>query len=285
MEKRRFGRTGHMSTLGILGGFSLGYGDQAEADSVVEMSIAAGVNHIDIAPSYGEAEAHLGPWLRRERERFFLGCKTMERTKEGAAAEMRGSLQRLQTERFDLYQIHAITTRDELDEATRRGGALEAIVEAREAGLTRYIGITGHGMQAPALFLEALRRFDFDTVLFPVNFVLYADPVYRQASATLLEECTRRDVGVMAIKAIARGLWGTDEKAYATWYRPFDDEEHIRQGIDFSLSQEGVTCLCSTGEPSVVGKFFAACERYQPMARRSQDALIATAGQYEQLWA
>src|SRR5262249_18659211 len=152
---------------------------QEEADQVMEMIIKAEVNHIDVAPSYGEAELRIGPWMPRERARFFLGCKTQKRTREGAWQELRGSLGRLQTESFALYQCHAITTMEELDAVTMKGGALEAFVEAREQGLTKYLGITGHGVNAPQIYLEALRRFDFDTVLFPLNFVQMGNPQYR----------------------------------------------------------------------------------------------------------
>ncbi len=170
MQTRRFGRTGHESTVAIFGAAAFWEIDQAQADKTMELVIEHGVNHIDVAPSYGQAEERVGPWLKRARERFFVGCKTMERTKIGAATEMQHSLKRLQTDAFDLYQIHAITSMNELDEVTRKGGALEAIQEAREAGLTRYIGITGHGVDSPSIFLEALKRFDFDFDPFPAQF-------------------------------------------------------------------------------------------------------------------
>jgi len=180
METRRFGRTGHMSTVAIFGAAAFGQISQADADKVMEMVIEAGVNHIDVAPSYGQAEIRIGPWMPRERGRFFLGCKTMERTKEAAWKELRESLKRLQTETFDLYQCHAITTMEELDAVTMAGGALEAFEEARREGLTQFIGITGHGVNAPQIYLEALRRFDFDSALFPLNFVQMANPQYRE---------------------------------------------------------------------------------------------------------
>ena len=164
MEKRKFGRTGHLSTVAIFGAAAFWEIEQKDADTIMEMVIETGVNHIDVAPSYGQAEERVGPWMPRERERFFLGCKTMERTKESAWDEMQKSLKRLQTDYFDLYQLHAITNIDELDACTRNGGALEALVEARQQGLIRHIGITGHGVDAPAIFIEALKRFDFDSV-------------------------------------------------------------------------------------------------------------------------
>lgn len=166
MERRRFGRTGHASSVAILGAAAFGKITQAEADSAIENAIALGVNHIDVAPSYGDAEARLAPWMPRLRKRMFIGCKTLERTREGALAELHRSLARLRVRAFDLYQIHAVTSMEELDKVTAPGGALEAMIEAREQGLTRYIGITGHGINAPLVFLEALKRFDFDSVLF-----------------------------------------------------------------------------------------------------------------------
>jgi aryl-alcohol dehydrogenase-like predicted oxidoreductase len=283
MKTRRFGRTEHTSTVAIFGGAAFWEVTQAEADAKMEQVIAAGVNHIDVAPSYGMAEERLGPWLARERDRFFLGCKTMERTKAGAADELRRSLERLRVDSFDLYQIHAITTRDELDQVTRPGGALEAILDARAEGLTRFIGITGHGLDVPAIFLEALRRFDFDSVLFPINFVLYADPAYRRDAEELLRQCHARDVGTMIIKTVARGPWGDRPKTYTTWYEPFDDPDHIQQSVDFALSQD-VTGLCTAGDVTILPLFLEACERFAPMSADEQEALIATATEYEPLF-
>ncbi len=284
MEKRRFGRSGHLSTVAILGGAAFGNATQAESDAAMERVIAAGVNHIDIAPSYGQAEERLGPWLARERKRFFLGCKTTERTREGAAAELRRSLVRLRVDSFDLYQLHAVTTFEELDQVTAHGGALDAARDAREHGLTRFIGITGHGVDAPAIYLEALRRFDFDSVIFPLNFVQYANPVYRQNAEALLHECRARDVGVMVIKSICKRPWGERRKIYNTWYEPFDDAEHIQSSIDFALSQD-VTGICTVGDLRVLPKVLDACERFTSMSAAEQALLIGSASEYEPLFA
>lgn len=284
MEKRHFGRTDHLSTVAILGAAAFWEVAQDEADAAMERVIAAGVNHIDVAPSYGLAEERLGPWLARERERFFLGCKTLERTREGAGAELRRSLERLQVDAFDLYQLHAVNTMEDLDQVTGRESGLEAIVEARDAGLTRFIGITGHGVDAPAIFLEALRRFDFDSVLFPLNFVLYANPIYRRNAEELLCQCRARGVGVMIIKAIAKGLWGDQPKTYNTWYEPFDDVSHIQQAVDFALSQD-VTGLSTVGDITLLPFFLEACEHFMPMSAAQQEALIASAAEYQPLFA
>jgi predicted aldo/keto reductase-like oxidoreductase len=208
----------------------------------------------------------------------------LERTKTGAAAELRRSLARLQVDTFDLYQLHAVTSLEELDQVTAPGGALEAILEAREEGLTRFIGITGHGVDTPAVFLEALRRFDFDTVLFPLNFVLYANPTYRRNAEGLLRHCRARDIGTMIIKAIARGPWGDRPKVYDTWYEPFDDGAHIQRGVNFALSQD-VTGLCTAADITLLPLFLEACARFTPMSASQQEALIATAAEYEPLFA
>jgi aryl-alcohol dehydrogenase-like predicted oxidoreductase len=284
MEKRRFGRTGHESTVAIFGAVALGQISQEEADATMESVIEAGINHIDVAPTYGEAEKRLRPWMPRVRDQFFLGCKTMERTKDGCDAEMRRSLELLQVDKFDLYQIHAITTMEELDAATESGGALDAIIEARAEGLTDYIGITGHGVDAPALFLEALRRFDFDSVLFPINFVQYANPTYREKAKELLHVCREKDVGTMIIKSVARGPWGDQEEIYDTWYQPFDDPDIIQEAVNFVLSQD-VTGLCTVGDIRVLPMVLEACENYTPLGADEQEALIERAEEYEPLFA
>lgn len=283
METRTFGRTGHDSTVAIFGGFALSQATQEQADATMEQVINAGVNHIDIAPSYGIAEQRLGPWMRRQRERFFLGCKTMERDRAGAAAELQASLGRLQTDHFDLYQIHAVCTFDELDRATRKGGALEAILEAQQAGLTRFIGITGHGVDAPAIFIEALRRFDFDSVLFPLNFVQYADPTYRRDAEALIELCREKQVGTMTIKSICAGPWGDQPQTHITWYQPFIEAEKIQAAVNFVLSQP-VNGLCTAGDPTVLPRVLQACENYTALSSEQQEALIATASAYEPLF-
>jgi predicted aldo/keto reductase-like oxidoreductase len=284
MQTRRFGRTGHMSTVAIFGAAAFWQIPQTEADKVMEQVIAAGVNHIDVAPSYGEAEIRLGPWMPSERKRFFLGCKTTERTKEGAASELRRSLERLRVDSFDLYQFHAVTTVDELDKIFAPGGAFEAVIKAKEEGLTRFIGITGHGVDAPAIYLEALRRFDFDSVLFPLNFVQFANPMYRKNAEELLRQCRAKDVGTMIIKSVCERPWGDLPKTHNTWYKPFTDAEHIQQCVNFVLSQD-VTGLCTVGDVSVLPLVLAACEKFTPMSRDEQEALIATANQYEPLFA
>ena len=283
METRRFGRTGHMSTVAIFGAAAFSKISQDAADEVMEMVIKAGVNHIDVAPSYGQAEERIGPWMPRERGRFFLGCKTMERTREGAWNEMQASLKRLQTESFDLYQCHAVTTMDELDAVTMKGGALEAFVKARDEGLTKYLGITGHGVDAPQIYLEALRRFDFDSVLFPINFVQMANPEYRKYTEDLIATCIAKDVGTMIIKSITKAPWGERQHTASTWYEPFDQMEEIQQAVNFVLSFD-VTGVCTAGDTRILPMVLKACENFTRLSESGMDKMIKSGKQYEPLF-
>ena len=284
METRRFGRTNHMSTVAIFGAAAFGEISQEDADKVMELVIEAGINHIDVAPSYGQAEIRIGPWMPRERDRFFLGCKTMERTREGAWNEMQGSLKRLQTETFDLYQCHAITTMEELDAVTMKGGALEAFEQARQEGLTRYLGITGHGVDAPKIYLEALRRFDFDSVLFPLNFVQMANPEYKKYAEELIATCQARDVGTMVIKAIHKAPWGDRPHTATTWYEPFDQRDEIQQAVNFALSYD-VTGLCTAGDTRILPLVIEACQNFSRLNPDEIEAMIESGRQYEPLFA
>lgn len=283
METRRFGRTGHMSTIAIFGAAAFWEISQQNADKAIEQIIEAGVNHIDVAPSYGQAEERIGPWMPRERRRFFLGCKTTERTKDGAWNEMQRSLKRLQTETFDLYQCHAITTMEELDAVTMKGGALEAFVEARQRGLIQFIGITGHGAQAPQIYLEALRRFDFDSVLFPLNFVQMANPEFRKHAEELIATCKTKDVGTMIIKAITKGPWGEQPRTATTWYEPFDKMDEIQQAVNFGLSYD-VTGFCTPGDTKILPMVLKACENFKRLGSSELEEMIKSGKEYEPLF-
>lgn len=283
METRRFGRTAHMSTVAVFGAAAFWEITQEDADKVIESVIAAGINHIDVAPSYGQAEIRIGPWMPRARGRFFLGCKTMERTKAGAWKEMQESLERLQTEAFDLYQCHAITTMEELDAVTMKGGALEAFVEARRAGLTKFIGITGHGADAPKIYLEALRRFDFDSVMFPLNFIQMASPEFRKHAEELIATCKAKDVGLLIIKSVTKAPWGERQHTATTWYEPFDKSAEIQRAVNFVLSQD-VTGLCTAGDTRVLPLVIQACENFSRLSKDEVEEMIKSGGQFEPLF-
>lgn len=279
METRRLGRTDHMSSVVTFGSAGIGRVEQDVADRAVQVALDHGVNHFDVAPSYGDAELRLQPWMPRIRNQIFLGCKTTERTKDGAKAELHRSLERLGVDRLDLYQLHSVGKRDVLDECTAPGGALEALIEAREEGLVRWLGITGHTHDAPSTHLEALRRFDFDTVMFPLNFVLWAIPEFRRDAEALLAECGTRDVGVHILKSVAKDPWGDRPKTHTTWYEPFTDQETIDRAVAFVLSQP-VATICSAGDVTVLPKVLEAADRFRPLDAAGEEALLATAGRY-----
>jgi predicted aldo/keto reductase-like oxidoreductase len=283
MQKRKFGRTGHMSTIVIFGAFAVGLLGQEEADAVMELVLVRGINHIDVAPSYADAELRLGTWLEKYRERFFLGCKTQLRGKEEAREELHGSLERLRVDRFDLFQLHAVATMEDLEACFAPGGSLEAIVQARDEGLTDYLGITSHGLEAPKVLIEALNRFDFDSLLFTLNFQMWADEDYRRDVSKLLQIADERDIGTMVIKTWAQGPWGDQKPRYHTWYEPFDDSQMIEQALRFNLSQP-ITGVISAGDARLLPMILDAAARFQPMDDAEQAALLATAGDYEPLF-
>jgi predicted aldo/keto reductase-like oxidoreductase len=273
MEKRKLGKTDHYSTVAIFGGAAFWDITQSVADTVMEQVIAAGVNHIDVAPQYGLAEERLGPWMKRERERFFLGCKTMERTAEAAWQEMHISLKRLQVEQFDLYQIHAITSQEDLDVVFQKGGVIETMIKAKEEGFTHNLGITGHGMQTPKLFLQAIERFDFDTVMFPLNYGLMGQDAYREDALALIDACNKKDIGRMIIKSVAKGPWNEKPKTHTTWYEPFNTPPYFQEAVNFVLSQD-VTGLCMAGDITVIPMILQACEQFEMMSEDEQAELI-----------
>jgi aryl-alcohol dehydrogenase-like predicted oxidoreductase len=249
MERRRLGRLGHLSSVLIYGGAALGDVPQEVADASIRQALAAGINHFDTAAAYGDSELRLGPWMTRIRDRVFLASKTGDRTATGAYDSIRRSLERLQVEQLDLIQLHAIGDLDDLGAATGNGGALEGALRAKDEELVGAIGITGHGMQAPAVHLEALRRYPFDTVLTPWNYRLWIEEDYRRDFEVLEEEIRAQDAGLMIIKAVARNLWRSDEEhRYETWYEPLDEQSAIDAAVAFVLSRATVTGIATAGD-------------------------------------
>jgi len=248
VETRRLGRLGHQSSVLIYGAAALAEVDQATADRSLQEALDAGINHFDVAASYGEAEVRMGAWVSGVRDRIFLATKTGERSAEAAWAEVNRSLERLRTDRVDLLQLHAVGDLDELDAATGPGGALEAALRAVDEGMVGAVGITGHGHDAPATHLEALRRHPFATVLTPMNLVLHRDAAYRSAYEALVEEATRQDAGLMLIKTVARQNWPGGEHRYATWYEPLDDPRTVTAAVSWALSLPVATGLATPGD-------------------------------------
>jgi aryl-alcohol dehydrogenase-like predicted oxidoreductase len=262
METRRLGRTEHRSSVAILGGAAF-WGSTPEATEVAfHQALDAGVNHLDIAPQYGRAQELVGPLVPGVRDRLFVGCKTLRANPDGVRAQLEESLGLLGCDFFDLYQLHGVTDLTELD---RRAGAAEAILAAKEEGLCRFVGITGHNLQTPVAQRVALERYDLDTVMFPINPRLWGDPQYRQDAEALLEEAKRRDVGVMVIKAGAARPWGERPHTSTTWYEPFTDTEPLRRGIEFALSTPGVVAFCTPGDVSVLAEALDISRSISPM--------------------
>ena len=256
METRRLGRLGHDSSVLIYGAAALGEVTQDVADRSVQEALDAGINHFDVARSYGEAEVRLGAAFARLRGGFgdvFLATKTGERAADDAWRQVNESLERLQTDRVDLLQLHAVGDIPDLDRATGRGGALEAAVRAQDEGLVGAIGITGHGHDAPATHLEALRRYPFATVLTPINLVLSRDPAYRAAYDALVDEVQRQDAGLMIIKTVARRNWPADDHRWTTWYEPLDDPRTVRAAVSWALALPVVTGLATPGDVGLLG--------------------------------
>ncbi|WP_432948782.1 aldo/keto reductase [Kribbella sp. CA-253562] len=250
METRRLGRLEHRSSVLIYGAAALGGVDQDTADASIQEALDAGINHFDVAADYGDAELRLGPRMGEIRDRIFLATKTGRRTYDEAWSEINRSLERLQTDRIDLIQMHAVCDLENLDLVTGKGGSLEAAVRAKEEGMVGAIGITGHTDQAPAVHREGLRRFDFDSVLTPLNYRLSTDPKYADDYAALVEAVKASDAALMTIKMIARRNWQEgEEKAYDTWYRPFDDQRYITAATAWLLNgHPEITGLATAGE-------------------------------------
>ena len=278
MQYRPLGKTGHKSSLVCFGGASVDKVSQSEADRAVGDALDHGVNHFDVAPTYGEAELRFGPALSGRRKEVFLACKTTKRTRDEAAAELRESLRRLRTDHVDLYQFHALDTLEDLDKVAGPGGAWEAFQEARQEGLVRFIGITGH---RPAIQLEALGRMQLDTVMCPVNFI---EDFHSHAAAPLLKHAAAHQIGVIAIKAISAGRWPPEmERAYGTWYQPFHDQHQISLAFRYALSQPVTTAACA-GDLALLPRLIAAAESFTPLPAEEQEKLLASAADRKSLF-
>jgi len=240
IEKMPFGKTAHLSSRTIFGSVSLGRISQSEADRVLDLLWEFGVNHIDTAPKYGEAELRLGPWMKKYREKFFLATKTNERTYQDAKDQFQRSLDRLQVDHVDLLQFHNLTDVVEREIVMGPGGALEFLIEAKNEGLTRFIGITGHGFDSPRFHRQTLERFDFDSVLLPCNYLLMQDPKYADEFEQLISYCHTHQIAVQTIKSIARGYWGDKNWTRSTWYEPLSDEAAIAKCVHWVLGIPGI---------------------------------------------
>jgi aryl-alcohol dehydrogenase-like predicted oxidoreductase len=262
-----FGATGHDSSRVIFGGAALAAVSQGEADRTLDVLLEHGVNHIDVAASYGEAEERVAPWLRREPGLFFLATKTGERSYRGAREEIRRSLDRLRVDRVDLLQLHNLVDVIEWDTALSAGGALEAAVEARDEGLVRFIGVTGHGLSVPEMHRRSLERFAFDSVLAPYNWVQMQDERYAETFEALAAVCEERDVALQTIKSLARRRWDGREHTAATWYEPLREQADVDLAVHWVLGRPDAFLL-TTGDVEILPRLLDAAERFQ---RRPSD--------------
>jgi len=241
ITKIPFGKTGHLSTRTIFGAAALSAMRQERADQVFETLLKYGVNHIDVAASYGDAELRVGSWMKEHRKKFFLATKTGERTASGARDSIRRSLERLQVNQLDLIQFHNLTDEPGWKIAFGPGGALEAAIEARSQGLVRFIGVTGHGTRAPEMHLRSLERFNFDSVLLPYNYMLMQSPEYSSDFERLIKLCASRGIAVQTIKSVARRRWREgDTQKHFSWYEPVKEPDALRRVVQWVLSRPNI---------------------------------------------
>ncbi|MBA7707554.1 hypothetical protein ES703_116429 [subsurface metagenome] len=280
MEKRRLGKTEQMSSVITFGSAALWKVSQAQADAAIELATEHGVNHFDVAPSYGQAEIRLGPWMQKHHKEVFLACKTTERGKTGAWESIKRSLEMLKVGYFDLYQLHGVNDLETLNAVLGPRGALEAVLEAKEQGLVRHIGITGH---RPFVQIEALNRFDFDTLLFPVNCVLAAHRNDFNDFTLLLEIAQQKDVGTIGIKAVAKRPWKSEMRMYQTWYEPFDEQTEIDKSLWYALNQ-GITTAAMPADLHLWPLVIDAAERFRGMDAGEQEEVVSQVRQYRPIF-
>ena len=278
-----FGRTGHKSSRTLFGAASLSSVTQAAADRTLEVLLKHDVNHIDTAASYGDAELRIAPWLKREPGRFFLATKTGQRSAKGAREELHRSLDRLGVDHVDLWQLHNLADPIEWDEALSPGGVVEAAVEAREQGLIKWIGVTGHGAQIAANHRRSLERFDFDSVLLPYNYVTMQLPYYAENFEALARECAQRNVAVQTIKSIAAKPWLGRERTRTTWYEPLEAQADIDLAVWWVLGRPGVF-LNTAGDIDLLPRVLDAAERFEKRPTDSEMAAMLERARAEPLF-
>ena len=262
IRKSDFGRTGHVSTRIIFGAAAFFNENQEDADRAMELVLESGINHIDTAAGYGDSEERLGPWMEKHRDRFFLATKTGERTYQDAKDEFHRSLERMRVDNVDLIQLHYLVDPEEWEVAMGPGGALEALVEARDGGLARFIGVTGHDLVAPAMHLRSLERFDFDAVLLPYSYVQMQNPQYAADFDKLTNVCKERNVAVQTIKSLVRRPWGDREQTRATWYEPLEEQAAVDRAVHWVLGNPQVF-LNTVGDIHVLPKVLDAASRFE----------------------
>lgn len=273
-----FGRIGHTSTRIIFGAAAFWKCTPAIGERTLAMLLEYGINHIDVAASYGEGEDHVGPWMEIHRDRFFLATKTGEREYGGAKAELVRSLERLRVDSIDLWQLHNLVDEAEWETAMGPGGALEAAIEARDKGLVKFIGVTGHGVTVAEMHRRSLERFPFDSVLLPLNYTMMRNPTYASDFETLTRICGERSVAMQTIKSLAVGAWGEGEQRRTrTWYEALTEQPDIDLAVHWLLGHEGMF-LNTSSDIGLLAKILDATERYEaPPTVAEMDALVTRA--------
>jgi aryl-alcohol dehydrogenase-like predicted oxidoreductase len=272
-----FGRSGHISTRTVFGAASLGGVTQAEADRTLDVLLKYGVNHIDVAASYGDAELRIAPWLKQHRKDFFLATKTGERKAKEAREELHRSLERMGVDSVDLWQLHNLSDPIEWDTALSPGGVIEAAIEAKQQGLIRGIGVTGHGLQVAATHRRSLERYDFDSVLLPYNYITMQNPYYAENFNALVATCQQRNTAVLTIKSVAYKPWRGRERTRSTWYEPLEEQQDIDLAVHWALQRPGIF-LATVGDINVLPGVLDAASRFQagPSDEQMQELVART---------
>ncbi len=274
IRKQFFGSTGHKSSVTLFGAAVLGKVTQEVADEVLKLLLEHGVNHIDTAASYGDSELRIGPWMGEHRDKFFLATKTGERTYTAAKNEFGNSLKRLQVSSVDLLQLHNLVHPDDWDKAMGDDGVLKAATEARDQGLVKNIGVTGHGLLAPTMHKRSLERYEFDSVLMPWNYPLYMNAKYRKDFEELVKMCADRGVAVQTIKSVTRGPWAEKPRTRSTWYEPLEAQEDLDLAVSWIIGQERIF-LNTAGDVNILQRVLDAASRHRERPSDSEmDGLV-----------
>ena len=284
IPKQAFGRTGHASTVTLFGAAALARAAQEDADRALDVLLRFGVNHIDTAARYGDSELRIGAWMALHRKHFFLATKTGSRRAAQARQDINRSLGRLRVDQIDLIQLHSLAHPDDWDQAMGPGGALEAAIAARQEGLVRFIGVTGHGWNVPAMHRRSLARFDFDSVLMPYNFFMAQDQRYRETFEEVLAICRSRNVAVQIIKSIARGPWATAERTHTTWYQPLEAQADIDRAVHWIMGLLPSAFINTAGDLRLLPKVLDSASRFQRRPSEEQMSEMLDASRMSSLF-
>jgi aryl-alcohol dehydrogenase-like predicted oxidoreductase len=278
IDRLPFGRTGHQSTRILFGAAAFFSSTRERADRILATLLEHGINHIDTAADYGDSELVLAPWMKRHRADFFLATKTGERTYDGAKRSIERSLERLEVESVDLLQLHNLVDEDAWRTALGPRGALEAAIQARDQGLVRFLGVTGHGWDVARRHLQSLDRYPFDSVLFPYNFPMMSQPDYARDVEALLEACAEREVAVQTIKSVARRRWRENPAKRFSWYEPLRDEASVRAAVHYVLQRPGIFLNTSSDTTLLPITLDAAADAVVPRSNRDMAAMTQGSG-------